>query len=100
MRVEYNEALEEYQSIILSDWEIFRGVEINVTIPERPSAPYPTPADYAGPKLSISDMTYTFGYGKLSAGTLTSTGGGKSFGVLGQGPGTDSSSCENAFKFP
>ena len=54
-----------------------------MTIPERPEAPIPTPAEYSGPKLSISDMTYTLGYGKLSAGGLSSASGGKSFGVLG-----------------
>ena len=54
-----------------------------MTVPETPEEPIPTPDDYKGPKLSISDMTYSFGYGKLSAGGLSSTTGGKSFGVLG-----------------
>jgi hypothetical protein len=64
--------------------------------------------DYAGPILSIDQMTYNFGYGKLSAGSLSSELGGKSFGVYGQGPLLDSdgvvldlsSACEKGIKLP
>ena len=49
----------------------------------KPNMPYPTPLAYDGPKISASDIQYSFGYGKPSAGMLTSTGGGKSFGVYG-----------------
>ena len=55
-------------------------------MPERPNTPIPTPLPYSGPILSILSMTYNFGFGKLSAGTLDPELGGKSFGVLGQGP--------------
>ena len=52
-------------------------------MPERPNTPIPTPLPYSGPILSILSMTYNFGFGKLSAGTLDPELGGKSFGVLG-----------------
>jgi hypothetical protein len=41
------------------------------------------PEDYNGP--DIYDLTYSFGYGSLSAGHIDATLGDKTFGTLGQG---------------
>lgn len=59
------------------------GKTNNIEVPQRPNTPIPTPLKYTGPVLSILEMTYNFGFGKLSAGTLNPESGGKSFGVLG-----------------
>ena len=45
-------------------------------------------------------MTYNFGFGKLSAGTLDVALGGKSFGVLGQGPVNSQTAGSFAVKLP
>ena len=47
------------------------------------------PSEYVGPALS--DLSYTFGYGSLSAGHLDLTKADKSFGTLGQGIAADQS---------
>lgn len=83
LKIEYNDALDEYQSIYLSTWDLFMGRTNEIVVPEYPNVPMPTPLEYSGPILSIKEMTYNFGYGKLSAGSLSSELGGKSFGVYG-----------------
>ena len=54
--------------------------------PSYPEAPQ-RPAPYTGPQIGLEkgDLTFEAGYGRLTAGTLSVTGGGKSFGVKGQG---------------
>ena len=84
MRLAYNAALIP-QAPYFDLWnKLFNTMPVAPTIPARPNPPE-VPPPYLGPQLSATDSYYNFGYGKLSAGMLSISEGGKSFGVLGQG---------------
>ena len=67
--------------------------------PSKPNMPFPVPKEYKGPKISSLDAHYTFGYGKPSAGMLSSEKGGKSFGVYGQGNETSNIDLSSAASY-
>ena len=50
-----------------------------------------TPPEYKGPTMGPSYLSYTIGYGLLTAGHLDLTKSDKSFGTLGQGIAADQS---------
>ena len=95
-KVEYDAAVAEYEAWWANGTDYWNAYRIaqglaeaasgTATRPSYPEAPQ-RPAPYTGPKVGLEkgDLTFEAGYGRLTAGTLSVSGGGKSFGVKGQG---------------